>query len=64
LSEQLGFLQITEEASSEYEQIDTEMSAKPAPAPAPANENVQAVMPNVMGCFGQESFLFSFSFIF
>ena len=64
MSEQLGFLQITEKASSEYEQIDTEMSAKPAPAPAPANENVQAVMPNVMGRFGQESFLFLFSFIF
>ena len=44
--EQLGFLQITEEASSEYEQIDTEMSAEPAPAPA--NKNVQAVMPKSM----------------
>jgi len=41
LSEQLGFLQITEEASSEYEQTDTEMSAAPAPV---TNENIQAVM--------------------
>ena len=35
-------MQITEEASSEYKQTDTEMST--VPAPAPANENVMAVM--------------------
>jgi len=34
-------LQITEEALSEYKQIDTEMSV----APAPANKNIQTVMP-------------------
>ena len=32
LSEQLGSLQVTEEASSEYKQIDTEMSAVLVPA--------------------------------
>ena len=35
-------MQITEEASSEYKQTDTEMSA--VPAPAPANENVMVVI--------------------
>jgi len=40
LSEQLGSLQITEEALSEYKQTDTEMSA----TPAPANKNIQTVM--------------------
>jgi len=40
LSEQLGFLQITEEASSEYKQITTEeMSIAPALAVA-MNENI------------------------
>jgi len=39
--EQLGSLQITEEALSNYEQINTEMSVAPAPA---TNENIQAVM--------------------
>ena len=41
----LGSLQITKEASSEYEQIDTEMSTALAPA---MNENIQAVMPKSM----------------
>ena len=47
LSEQLGFLQITEEALSEYEQTNTEMSTAPAPEPAAVgiSENVQAGMP-------------------
>ena len=46
LSEQLRSLQIMEEASSNYEQMNTEMSVALAPAPAPAlaaiSENVQA----------------------
>jgi len=46
LSEQLGSLQITEEASSNYEKTDTEMST--APAPAVNNENVQAGVPKNM----------------
>jgi len=46
LSEQLGSLQITEEALSDYKQMDTEMSA--APAPAVSNENVQAEVPKNM----------------
>ena len=37
LSERLGSLQITEEALSNYEQMDTEMSA---PASVAINENV------------------------
>jgi len=45
LLEQLESLQITEEASSEYEQTDTEMSAALAPA---MNKNVQAVMSKSM----------------
>jgi len=45
LSEQLGSLQITEEASSDYKRTDTKMSVVPAPAPTTSNENVQAVMP-------------------
>ena len=40
MSEQLEFLQITEEASDEYEQMDIDISV----APAPANENIQVVM--------------------
>jgi len=39
LLEQLGSLQIAEEASSEYKQTDTEMSA------VPVNENIQVIMP-------------------
>ena len=44
LSEQLGSLQITEEALSEYKQTDTEMSV----APALANKNIQTVIPKSM----------------
>jgi len=40
LSKQLGSLQITEEASSNYKRTDIEMSAAPVPAPATSNENV------------------------
>jgi len=43
LSERLGSLQITEEASSDYKQMDTEMSA--APTPAAINKNIQVVIP-------------------
>ena len=43
LSEQLGSLQITEEASNEDEQIDTEILI--VPAPAISNENIQTGMP-------------------
>ena len=46
LSEQLGSSQITDEASSYNEQMDTEISR--TPAPAPANENVQATIPKSM----------------
>ena len=46
LSEWLGSLQIIEEASSEYEQMDTEMSV--APAPAAISENVQVGIPKNM----------------
>ena len=41
LSEQLGSLQITEEASDNYEQLDTEMSV--VPTPAAINKNIQTV---------------------
>jgi len=45
LSEQLGFLQITEKASNKYKQTTTkEMSTVPAPA-VTVNENRQAGMP-------------------
>jgi len=44
LSEQLGSLQITEEASSEYEQTDIEMSAAPALIAVANNKNIQAGM--------------------
>jgi len=44
LSEQLGSLQITEEALSEYEQTDTEMSAALAPAAVANSENIQVGM--------------------
>jgi len=37
-------LQITEEASSKYEQMNTEMLAAPAPAAVGISENVQAGM--------------------
>ena len=42
LSERLESLQIIEEASSDYEQTDTEISV--APAPAPISKNVQTGM--------------------
>jgi len=49
LSEQLGSLQINEEASTEeYEQTDTEMSVAPATTAVAANENVQAGLPKNM----------------
>jgi len=49
LSKQLGFLQITEEASSEYEQITTEeMSVAPVPVAIANSENIQAGMPKNM----------------
>ena len=49
LSEWLGSLQITEEASDEYEQTTTEeISVAPAPAAIANSENVQAVMPKNM----------------
>jgi len=43
LSEQLGFLQITEEASNDYKQIDTEMSV--ALALVEISKNIQAGIP-------------------
>ena len=48
LSEQLESLQITEEASTEYKQIDTEMSSAPALAAVVISENIQAGMPKNM----------------
>ena len=44
LSEQLGSLQITEEASSEYKQMDIEMSSALAPVAEGISENIQAGM--------------------
>ena len=44
LSEWLESLQITEEASSEYEWMDIEMSSAPVPAAVEISENVQAEM--------------------
>ena len=44
LSERLESLQIIEEASSKYEQMDIEMSSAPAPAVVGVSENVQAGM--------------------
>ena len=44
LSEQLGSLQITEEASSKYEWTDTEMSVVPALAAVANSKNIQAGM--------------------
>ena len=46
--EQLGFLQITEEASSEYKQTNTEISVAPIPAAVATSKNVQAGMPKSM----------------
>ena len=43
LSERLESLQITNEASEEYKQSDTEMLTAPAPVPM-TNMNEQAVM--------------------
>jgi len=48
LSEQLGSLQITEEASSNYKETDTEMLVAPALAPAAISENIQVGMPKNM----------------
>ena len=48
LLERLESLQIMEKASSDYEQMNTEMSAVLAPAPAASNENIQAGMPKNM----------------
>ena len=49
LSEQLGSLQINEEASTdEYELTDTEMSGTPAPGATVSSENVQAGLPKSM----------------
>ena len=49
LSERLGSLQITEEASDEYEQTFMEdMSVAPAPAAATVSGNVQAGLPKNM----------------
>ena len=52
LSEQLGSLQITEEASSNYEQTDTEMSV--ALAPAAVSKNIQVgMLKNMIPDLGQ-----------
>jgi len=49
LLERLGSLQITEEASNEYEQTTMEdMSVAPAPAAATVSENGQAGLPKNM----------------
>jgi len=49
LSEQLGSLQINEEAlTSEYEQTDTEMSVAQATMAAAVSENIQAGLPKNM----------------
>jgi len=48
LSEQLGSLQITEEASTNNEQTDTEMLTAPAPMVVTGQENVQAELPKNM----------------
>jgi len=45
LSEQLGSLQITEEALREDKRMDTEILTAPAPA---VNENIQIGMPKNM----------------
>jgi len=46
LSERLGFLQITKEVSSKYEQTDTEMLI--APVPVPTMNNRQTTIPKSM----------------
>jgi len=49
LLERLGSLQITEEASDEYEQTSMEdMSVVPAPVAAAVSKNVQAGLPKNM----------------
>ena len=49
LSEQLGFLQITEEASDKYKQSTTEeISVAPAPAAVANSKNIQAGLPKNM----------------
>jgi len=48
LSEQLGSLQIIEEALSNYEQMDTEMLVVPAPVSAAISENIQTRIPKNM----------------
>jgi len=49
LSERLGSLQITNEASNETsERMDTEMSTEPAPMAIEISENIMAGMPKNM----------------
>jgi len=48
LSEQLGSLQITEEASTSDEQTDTEMLVAPEPMAVTSQENIQAGLPKNM----------------
>ena len=48
LSERLGSLQITKEASMNDEQMNTEMSTAPAPMAVTGQENVQAGLPKNM----------------
>jgi len=48
LSERLGSLQIMEEASTDNEQTDTEMSVAPAPVAVTNSENIQAGIPKNM----------------
>jgi len=49
LSERLGSLKITEEASDKYKQITTEeMSVAPAPAAVATSKNIQAELPKNM----------------
>jgi len=49
LSEQLGSLQITEEASDEYKQTTTEeMLVAPAPAAVADSKNIQVGLPKNM----------------
>ena len=49
LLEQLGSLQINEEASTDkYEPMDTEMSVAPAPVAAAVSKNIQVGLPKNM----------------